>query len=105
MCQFVDQSCYFTSLLNYQAFKENAPICLTVTYFTEFQKEKEIVLMRGEYDNSLKAHEAQCLTNQLQLYYGGQDAEKTELLWKFNKQPEAFKHLDLITNFELSVGN
>ncbi|GIY13430.1 ATP synthase mitochondrial F1 complex assembly factor 1 [Caerostris darwini] len=76
ICQFQNQNCYFTSLLNYQTFKENAPACLTVTYFTELQEGKGIVLMRGEYDDkTLKAHEAQCLTNQLQLYYGGSDNE------------------------------
>lgn len=105
MCQFQDQNCYFTSLLNYQAYKENAPICLTVSYFTELQAEKGIVLMRGEYDDAmLKPHEAQCLTNQLQLYYGGSDNEKLLLVEKFNRQPQAFKHMDLISNFEYGLG-
>ncbi|GBL77973.1 ATP synthase mitochondrial F1 complex assembly factor 1 [Araneus ventricosus] len=105
MCQFQDQNCYFTSLLNYQAYKENAPISLTVTYFTELQETKGIVLMRGEYDDSyLKAHEAQCLTNQLQLYYGGGDSEKLQLIEKFNKYPDSFKHMDLISNFEYGLG-
>ncbi|GFS72063.1 ATP synthase mitochondrial F1 complex assembly factor 1 [Nephila pilipes] len=105
MCQFQDQNCYFTSLLNYQAYKENAPICLTVSYFTELQEDKGIVLMRGEYDDAmLKPHEAQCLTNQLQLYYGSSDNEKLLLVEKFNNHPQAFKHMDLISNFEYSLG-
>ncbi|XP_042901199.1 ATP synthase mitochondrial F1 complex assembly factor 1 isoform X1 [Parasteatoda tepidariorum] len=100
MCQFLDQSCYFTSLINYQTFKENAPICLTVTYFTELMNEKDIVLMRGEYDNSIQTHEAQCLVNQLQLYYGSQDEKICTLLSKFNNQPDTFNHIDLISAFE-----
>ncbi|KAG8199878.1 hypothetical protein JTE90_015869 [Oedothorax gibbosus] len=104
MCQFLDHSCYFTSVVNYQAFKENAPVCLTVTYYTEFQSEKGIILMRGEYDNTvLKAHEAQCLTNQLQLYYGSDDQDKLNLVHKFNRNPESFKHMELISNFESSL--
>ncbi|GIY79437.1 hypothetical protein CEXT_739061 [Caerostris extrusa] len=56
-------------------------------FFTELQEGKGIVLMRGEYDDkTLKAHEAQCLTNQLQLYYGGSDNEKLLLPWKVIKE-------------------
>jgi len=87
MLQFQEHSCHFTSLLNFQAFKENAPVSLTITYFTELIDKKGIVLMRGEYDdNSLKVHEAQCLANQLQLYYGSKDGKKENLLWTFNKK-------------------
>ncbi|XP_054709682.1 ATP synthase mitochondrial F1 complex assembly factor 1-like [Uloborus diversus] len=105
MLQFLQHSCYFTSLINYQAFQENAPVCLTINYFTEFQNDKGIVLMKGEYDDKvLKVHEAQCLANQLQLYYGGTDEKKERLLWNFNEQPETFRHMDLISNFEYNLG-
>lgn len=105
MHQFQEHSCYFTSLINYQAFKENAPACLAITYFTELIEKKGIVLMRGEYDDkAINIQEAQCLANQLQLYYGSKEEKKEKLLWTFNKQPETFRHMDLISNFEYSIG-
>lgn len=104
MHQFMENSCYFTSLINYQAYKENAPVSLTITYFTELMDGKGIVLMRGEYDDkALNIQEAQCLANQLQLYYASKDAKKEKLLWTFNKEPESFRHMDLISNFEYEL--
>lgn len=105
MCQYLDHTCYFTSLLNYQTFKENAPVCLTINFFLELRNAKGIVLMRGELDeNALKIHEAQCLANQFQLYYGGNDVKKEKYLWTFNRQPESFRHMDLLQDFEYGLG-
>lgn len=57
--------------------------------------------MRGEYDkNVLDAKEAQCLANQLQLYYSQDDPKKLKLLEKFTKKPEDFKHMDLVKEIE-----
>lgn len=57
--------------------------------------------MRGEYDtNVINAQEAQCLVNQLQLYYCQNNASKLELLEKFTHQPENFKHMDVIKELE-----
>lgn len=81
--------------------KENAPECLTMKNYTEFEKDKGIVLMRGEYDKSvLTAQEAQCLANQLSLYYNQEDGEKTNLLEMFARDPDKFKHMDLIKQIE-----
>lgn len=33
--------------------KENAPECLTMIYFSEFADNKNIVLMKGEYDKNV----------------------------------------------------
>lgn len=53
--------------------------------------------MRAEYDtNVINAQEAQCLINQLQLYYSQQNPEKLDLLKKFTKDPEIFEHMDVI---------
>lgn len=81
--------------------KENAPECLTLTHYTEFKDSKGIVLMRGEYDkNVINASEAQCLANQLQLYYRTNDPSKLEILERFTKKPDEFKHMELIKQIE-----
>lgn len=101
MCQFERNVVHFTPLLYYQVHKENAPECLTVIHYTELKDSKGIVLMKGEYDkNVLDAKEAQCLANQLQLYYTRDDPNKLKLLELFTKRPDEFKHMDLIKEIE-----
>lgn len=101
LCQFSQNSVHFTPLLYYQVHKENAPECLTITHYDEFKDDKHIVLMRGEYDkNIINAQEAQCLANQLQLYYVQEDPEKKKLLEIFTNEPDNFKHMDLIKHIE-----
>ena len=57
--------------------------------------------MRGEYDNKvLTAQEAQCLANQLQLYYTQSHPRKVEILETFTKKPENFKHMDVIKELD-----
>uniref|UniRef100_A0A182MQW6 ATP synthase mitochondrial F1 complex assembly factor 1 n=1 Tax=Anopheles culicifacies TaxID=139723 RepID=A0A182MQW6_9DIPT len=96
MLQFAANTVHFTPLLNYQVHKENAPECLNMTMFTECS-DKGIVLMRGEYDSKvLNAQEAQCLANQVQLYYSQNNESKVHLLETFTKNPDQFKHMDII---------
>lgn len=62
---------------------------------------KGIVLMRGEFDNkTIDAKEAQCIANQLQLYYNKKDNNKTLLLQQFTENPDEFKHASLIKQIE-----
>lgn len=57
--------------------------------------------MRGEYDTKiLTAQEAQCLVNQLQIYYGHNDQAKLDLLKRFTLEPAKFKHMDVIKQLE-----
>lgn len=58
--------------------------------------------MRGEYDvNVINAQEAQCLVNQLQLYYSQlNNGTKLDLLKKFTHAPATFKHMDIIKELE-----
>lgn len=57
--------------------------------------------MRGEYDsNVISGQEAQCLANQLQLYYTQNNPKKVELLETFTKSPDKFKHMDVIKELE-----
>ncbi|KAH9637110.1 hypothetical protein HF086_013926 [Spodoptera exigua] len=80
--------------------KENAPECLTIVHYTELA-DKGLILMRGEFDkNVLDGQEAQCLANQFQMYYSGKDSTKLQLLNTFTKNPDTFKHMDLIAQLE-----
>lgn len=57
--------------------------------------------MRGEYDtNVINAQEAQCLVNQLQLYYSQRNQSKLDLLKKFTHEPDSFKHMDAINELQ-----
>lgn len=101
MCQFEGNAVHFTPLLYYQVHKENAPECLTIIHYTDLKETKGIVLMKGEYDkNVIDAKEAQCLANQLQLYYTQDDPNKIRLLEVFTSKPDEFKHMDLIKEIE-----
>ena len=52
--QFLGNEAHFTSLINYQAYSENAPEVMTLVHYTDVAESKEIVLMVGEFDgNSL----------------------------------------------------
>jgi len=100
MLQFAANTIHFTPLLCYQVHKENAPECLNIVHYTEF-RDKGVVLMRGELDtNILTAQEAQCLANQLQLYYTQNNPTKLQLLETFTKKPEEFSHMDVIKELE-----
>lgn len=57
--------------------------------------------MRGEFDTKvLTSQEAQCLANQLQLYYTQNEPRKMAILEVFTKTPEQFKHMDVIKELE-----
>lgn len=57
--------------------------------------------MRAEYDaNVINTQEAQCLINQLQMYYAQNDQSKLDLLKQFTHEPESFKHMDIINELE-----
>lgn len=100
LAQFAQNTVHFTPLLCYQVHKENAPECLNMVHYTEFA-DQGIILMRGEFDkNVINSQEAQCLINQLQLYYSQDNASKLQLLEKFTKDPANFKHMDVIKEME-----
>ncbi|XP_059091652.1 ATP synthase mitochondrial F1 complex assembly factor 1-like isoform X2 [Tigriopus californicus] len=99
--QFLGNGAHFTTLINFQAHAENAPECLTLTHYTDLAEEKGIVLMVGEYDpNVLTIQEAQCLANQVEMYYCNPSQEKQDLMEKFVKKPNEFKHMDLVAQVE-----
>lgn len=98
--QFAANTVHFTPLLCYQVHKENAPECLNLVYYTEL-RDKGIILMRAEFDkNVINAQEAQCLVNQLQLYYSPNNKQKLAILEKFTNKPDQFDHSDVIKELE-----
>jgi len=99
--QFTGNEAHFTSLINYQAFNENAPECLTLIHYTDLAETKGIVLMVGEYDsNILTTQDAQCLANQVEMYYCNPSSSKKALLETFTHKPAEFKHQDLLAQLE-----
>jgi len=95
--QFLGHEAHFSTLINYQAHKENAPECLSMVHYTEMVGEKGIVLMVGEYDkNVINPREAKCLADQVEIYYSRPSETKLELLNKFTKSPQYFSHMDLV---------
>lgn len=99
--QFAANTVHFTPLLCYQVHKENAPECLNIVYYTELRDKNGLVLMRGEYDrNVINAQEAQCLANQLQLYYAQTEGSKLALLEQFTARPAEFDHTAVIRELE-----
>lgn len=99
--QFLGNEAHFTSLINYQAYNENAPEVMTLVHYTDVAESKEIVLMVGEFDgNSLSLQEAQCLANQVEMYYCNPSESKKYLLDTFTFKPQEFKHQDLVDQLE-----
>lgn len=99
--QFSDHEIHFTPLISYQTHKENAPECLTITHYVDLKASRKIVLMKGELDkNILNVTEAQCLANQIQLYYGQDKERRLQIMDRFTNKPQEFKHMDLIAELE-----
>lgn len=97
MVQFQGDEAHFTTLINFQAHKENAPECLSLVHYTELREEKGIVLMVGEYDkDALSIKEAKCLADQVEIYYSRPSPSRQELMKKFKEEPAYFDHNSLI---------
>jgi len=97
MVQFQGNEAHFTTLINFQAHKENAPECFSMMHYTELGQSKGVVLMVGEYDKEvLTPGEAKCLADQVEIYYSRPSPERAELLRKFAKEPAFFNHNHLI---------
>ncbi|XP_054240201.1 ATP synthase mitochondrial F1 complex assembly factor 1 [Indicator indicator] len=94
---------HFTSLINIQTQGETAPSQLVLYHYPELQKEKGIVLMTAEMDSKfLVAHEAQCLANQVPLFYATDRSETYELVETFNHRSSEFKYMSVIAELEQS---
>ncbi|XP_030584216.1 ATP synthase mitochondrial F1 complex assembly factor 1 [Archocentrus centrarchus] len=101
--QWSQHELHFTSLINVQTLGENAPSQLIIHHYPDLKEEKGIVLMTAELDlKFISVHQAQCLANQVQLFYGTQRQETYRLVELFNHHPAEFKHMSVIAELEQS---
>jgi len=89
-CQLVNPKyCIFTTLEQYSTKHEHAAQYLKMAYFTEFEKTKKIVLMRGDVDTQfLSTQKAQFLANLWQIFL--LDENKYQLMQNFNQKSAQF---------------
>lgn len=101
--QWSGHELHFTSLINVQMLGENAPSQLILYHYPDLKDEKGLVLMTAEMDPKfITVHQAQCLANQVQLFYGTQRQETYRLVETFNHHPAEFKHMSVIAELEQS---
>uniref|UniRef100_A0AAY4AXM6 ATP synthase mitochondrial F1 complex assembly factor 1 n=1 Tax=Denticeps clupeoides TaxID=299321 RepID=A0AAY4AXM6_9TELE len=101
--QWSRQELHFTSLINVQTMGENAPSQLILYHYSDLLKDKGIVLMTAEMDSKfINVQQAQCLANQVQLFYAAQRRETFRLVETFNHSPVDFKHMSVIAELEQS---
>ncbi|XP_070688517.1 ATP synthase mitochondrial F1 complex assembly factor 1 [Pempheris klunzingeri] len=101
--QWSGHELHFTSLINVQMLGENAPSQLILYHYPDLKEEKGVVLMTAEMDPKfITVHQAQCLANQVQLFYGTQRLETYRLVETFNHSPADFKHMSVIAELEQS---
>ncbi|KAF3690502.1 ATP synthase mitochondrial F1 complex assembly factor 1 Precursor [Channa argus] len=101
--QWSGHELHFTSLINVQMLGENAPSQLILYHYPDLKEEKGVVLMTAEMDPKfITVHQAQCLANQVQLFYGTQRQETYQLVETFNHHPADFKHMSVIAELEQS---
>lgn len=92
---------HFTSLINLQKMGDSAPSQLVLVHYPEL-KHKDIVLMTANRDHSaMGVSEAQCLANQVQLFYGS-NGGAFRLVEAFNHNATEFRHMDVIAELEQS---
>uniref|UniRef100_A0A803JB26 ATP synthase mitochondrial F1 complex assembly factor 1 n=1 Tax=Xenopus tropicalis TaxID=8364 RepID=A0A803JB26_XENTR len=101
--QWSGSELHFTALINIQTAGDAAPSQLILYHYPEFQKDKGIVLMTSEIDTKfLNVQDAQCLANQVQLFYGSDGAETFGLVEKFNHKSDEFKYMAVVSFLEQS---
>ncbi|XP_078114441.1 ATP synthase mitochondrial F1 complex assembly factor 1 isoform X2 [Sander vitreus] len=101
--QWSEHELHFTSLINVQMLGENAPSQLILYHYPDLKDEKGVVLMTAELDPKfITVHQAQCLANQVQMFYGTQRQETYRLVETFNHHPADFKHMLVIAELEQS---
>ncbi|XP_051930332.1 ATP synthase mitochondrial F1 complex assembly factor 1 [Hippocampus zosterae] len=94
---------HFTSLINFQTHGESAPSQMILHHFPDLREDKGIVLMTADLETkSITVPQAQCLANQVQLFYGAGGQRTFGLVETFNRWPADFKHTSVIAELERS---
>ncbi|XP_049630874.1 ATP synthase mitochondrial F1 complex assembly factor 1 [Suncus etruscus] len=101
--QWTGTELHFTALINIQTRGEAAASQLILYHYPELKEEKGIVLMTAEMDSTfLNVAEAQCIANQVQLFYATSRKETYGLVETFNFRPNEFKYMSVIAELEQS---
>ncbi|KAK7797381.1 hypothetical protein U0070_010852 [Myodes glareolus] len=101
--QWTGTELHFTALINIQTRGDAAASQLILYHYPELKEEKGIVLMTGEMDSTfLNVAEAQCIANQVQLFYATDRKEIFGLVETFNFRPNEFKYMSVIAELEQS---
>nr|XP_017528296.2 ATP synthase mitochondrial F1 complex assembly factor 1 isoform X2 [Manis javanica] len=101
--QWTSTELHFTALINIQTRGESAASQLILYHYPELKEEKGIVLMTAEMDSTfLNVAEAQCIANQVQLFYATDQKETYGLVETFNFRPNEFKYMSVIAELEQS---
>ncbi|KAM6220034.1 ATP synthase mitochondrial F1 complex assembly factor 1 [Rhynchocyon petersi] len=101
--QWTGTELHFTALINIQTRGETAASQLILYHYPELKEEKGIVLMTAEMDSTfLNVAEAQCIANQVQLFYATDRKETYGLVETFNLRPNEFKYMSVIAELEQS---
>uniref|UniRef100_A0A8D1HJN4 ATP synthase mitochondrial F1 complex assembly factor 1 n=1 Tax=Sus scrofa TaxID=9823 RepID=A0A8D1HJN4_PIG len=99
--QWTGTELHFTALINIQTRGEAAASQLILYHYPELKEEKGIVLMTAEMDSTfLNVAEAQCIANQVQLFYATDRKETFGLVETFNFRPNEFKYMSVIAELE-----
>lgn len=101
--QWTGTELHFTALINIQTRGDAAASQLILYHYPELKEEKGIVLMTAEMDSTfLNVVEAQCIANQVQLFYATDRKEIYGLVETFNFRPNEFKYMSVIAELEQS---
>lgn len=101
--QWTGTELHFTALINIQTRGDAAASQLVLYHYPELKEEKGIVLMTAEMDPTfLNVAEAQCIANQVQLFYATDRKETYGLVETFNFRPNEFKYMSVIAELEQS---
>ncbi|XP_058408312.1 ATP synthase mitochondrial F1 complex assembly factor 1 isoform X2 [Diceros bicornis minor] len=101
--QWTGTELHFTALINIQTRGDAAASQLILYHYPELKEEKGIVLMTAERDSTfLNVAEAQCIANQVQLFYATDRKETYGLVETFNFRPNEFKYMSVIAELEQS---
>ncbi|KAM5160720.1 ATP synthase mitochondrial F1 complex assembly factor 1 isoform 1-T1 [Callospermophilus lateralis] len=101
--QWTGTELHFTALINIQTRGDTAASQLILYHYPELKEEKGLVLMTAEMDSTfLNVAEAQCIANQVQLFYGTDRKETYGLVETFNLRPNEFKYMSVIAELEQS---
>uniref|UniRef100_A0A2K5EEF9 ATP synthase mitochondrial F1 complex assembly factor 1 n=1 Tax=Aotus nancymaae TaxID=37293 RepID=A0A2K5EEF9_AOTNA len=101
--QWTGTELHFTALINIQTRGEAAASQLILYHYPELKEEKGIVLMTAEMDSTfMNVAEAQCIANQVQLFYATDRKETYGLVETFNLRPNEFKYMSVIAELEQS---